>query len=120
MGKDSPLLYATKVLEAIKVCLEEQKSDQVGEQFYHEFTLQIASENEKQQLRHIADIFNKMGNVLLKNNNGEGWKENGDYFRSIYKAYKQLGYSFDQYFSKINSYLVLTSTSQGSWRLCRF
>jgi len=100
-------IYITLLLSSISKCMVEQNNDKVGDQFYREFSSKTTSEQETQQLRQIADVFNKIGDALLKKNNTEGWEENGDYFRSSYEAYKQLGYSFDEYLSKINSYLNL-------------
>lgn len=105
--QDRVNIYVSLLLTSINKCLEEQKNDKVGDQFYREFASKATTEKETQQLRQIADVFNKIGDALLKNNDTEGWKENGDYFRSSYEAYKQLGYSFDEYLAKINSYLSL-------------
>ena len=103
--EERTVLYVDLLLTSIQACLEEQKNDKVGDQFYREFASKATTEQETQQLRQIADVFNKIGDALLKKNNTEGWAENGDYFRSSYEAYKQLGYSFDEYLTKINGYL---------------
>jgi hypothetical protein len=98
-------LYIGLLLNSIDKCLEEQKNDKVGDQFYREFSAKATTSQESQQLRQIADVFNKMGEVLLSNNNPQGWAENGDFFRASFTAYKQLGYSFESYLLKINGYL---------------
>jgi hypothetical protein len=103
--EERTVLYVDLLLTSIKACLEEQKNDKIGDQFYREFASKATTEQETKQIRQIADVFNKIGDALLKKNNTEGWAENGDYFRSSYEAYKQLGYSFDDYLTKITSYL---------------
>ncbi|HEY9123559.1 MAG TPA: hypothetical protein VIO15_04410, partial [Bacteroidales bacterium] len=104
MGEDAPALYVSKVLQAIQACLEEQKNDKIGDQFYREFASKTTTESEKQQLRQIADVFNKMGDILFASNNSQTWQEQGAYLKAVYNAYKTQNEEFSSFLKRLNDY----------------
>ncbi len=100
-------LYISKVLTAIHECLEEQEIDnsegKVGDLFYTEYLKDAESEEEINQLKQVADLFNRIGDVLFANNNATTWQEYGDFIRASYDAYKQAEQEkpFSDYLSRL-------------------
>jgi hypothetical protein len=96
--------YVDFLLEAISKCIDDQSNDKVGDRFYREMVLNATSDQDKADLRKIADVYNQIGDVLLTKNNTEGWGENGDFFKNSYDTYKKLKGSLDEYLAQLNKY----------------
>lgn len=100
--------YITKLLSAIEECLKnrnEGKTGKIGDLFYAEKVAGLNSDNEKAELRKIADYFNLISDLLFKDCNTEVYNEVGGYFKYNYDQFKLKNKPFEDYLSRLESFV---------------
>ena len=99
-------LYISKILKVLHDCLDEMDHDEAGskagDRFYVEFLPTLTTETEIKQLRAIADEYNNIGDLLLKNNDKNAWNDYGDFFRAAYTAYLENS-AYDEYLERLQN-----------------
>jgi len=103
LKEDSFYPYVSSVLTAIKNCLSDEK---VGDYFYNEYVSQATTDEQKDQLRQIADTYSLLSDLLFDQNNANTWVNYGDYFKAQYDAYKSLDEDFSDFFDRIKAYAL--------------